>query len=110
MNCPDATRWVATQDRQPPTPHTLHVDGDPCMPSGHHVPRLTRAVPQGTNPRILVLDLEAVDTGKPGHAAFTRVEAKYQERSNEEYDQIQIRSSTSGEPDATIDVTVLHRR
>jgi hypothetical protein len=99
--------WNATQDRQPPTPHTLRVEGMPHMPSPGHTPVLTRAEPQGFNPRILVLTLTAMPPARPSSPAVTPVVARYEERSSREYELVQIRSFVPTEPDALLEIEVL---
>lgn len=109
MSCSGTPQWEAVQNRQPPTPHSIRVSGKPCMPSANYEPVLTRAVPQGINPRVLLLDLTAADTGGVGADVLRRAPVTYEETSNQEYDQVQIRSHVNTEHSATIDVQILEK-
>jgi hypothetical protein len=101
------TNWSAVQNRQPPGPWRLRVDGDPRMPTPQHKPVLTKAVPQGINPRILILDLKATPPTGGAPQVVTRVPVHYEERSNQEYDQVDIRSQVNTEPGALVSVEVV---
>jgi hypothetical protein len=48
-------RWKAWLDRMPPGTPTLHVTGKCVFPKHGYKVKLTRAVPQGINPAILLL-------------------------------------------------------
>jgi hypothetical protein len=54
--------WSATEDRQPPGVR-FYVTGKVVTSNGGLQPRLTKTVPQGINPAILLLDLTIEDTG-----------------------------------------------
>ena len=54
--------WTATEDRQPPGVR-LYVAGKVVTSNGGLQPRLTKTVPQGIKPTILLLDLTIEDTG-----------------------------------------------
>lgn len=79
MDSCNTRNWSAWENRQPPGPPRLHVTGEVETPSAHKVPRLARAIPQGINPSILILNLTVVETGEtaPEVVAFRRVH--YQE-------------------------------
>jgi hypothetical protein len=47
--------WKAVQDNMPPGPSTISVRGTCKFPNHYHTVKLTKAVPQGINPAILLL-------------------------------------------------------
>lgn len=47
--------WKAWIDMMPPGPPTLHVTGKCVFPKHGYKVKLTKAVPQGINPKILLL-------------------------------------------------------
>lgn len=49
------TGWKAWEDQMPPGPPTLHVIGKCLFPTHGYKVRLKKAVPQGINPKILLL-------------------------------------------------------
>lgn len=50
--------WKAWIDTMPPNQNVLHVEGScTCQDGGHHL-HLIRAEPQGTNPTILLLQIQ----------------------------------------------------
>ena len=51
-------QWSAVHDFMPPTPARLRVNGTCDMPTPGYTLTLNRAVPQGINPRILLLHLK----------------------------------------------------
>lgn len=101
--------WRATQDRQPPPPYTLLVEGTPSLPTPAHTPVLKRAEPQGVNPRVLILNLTAIAPAYPAPQVVTPAPVRYDERSGREYDQVAIRSTVATAADETIDVHVIGR-
>lgn len=53
----DAKNWGAWINRMPPGPASLHVVGNLMLSNPGQVPVLKPATPQGTNERVLILDL-----------------------------------------------------
>ena len=95
-NCSD---WYASHDHMPGRPKTLHVSGKCEFPTAGYTVELKPASPQGINPKIYILN--KIVTPPPGPAAdvLTTVEVRYDEKTDTEYDQVQI------EPDSVfIDV------
>lgn len=86
--------WHAWVNAMPPGPQTLHVTGTVSVPEGNKVVKLVRAVPQGFNPRILMLDLQM-------HAASSRdteVKVHYSEvASVDRFDAVHIRFPNGGD-------------
>lgn len=101
------TNWSAVQNRQPPAPWRIHVEGNPQMPTPGHKPALTKAAPQGSNPRMLILDLRATPPSTPTPQVVTRVPVRYEDRSNLEYDQVDIRSHVNTESGILLTVEVV---
>jgi hypothetical protein len=60
----DTADWYAWLDRMPVGPGAFHVTGVVYLPSPGYEAMLVRAVPQGINPRELILDLKL--TERPG--------------------------------------------
>ncbi len=90
-NCaPETFDWAAVEDRQPPGVR-LRVSGKVVTTNGALRPRLTKAVPQGTNPTILILDLTIEDTGT-GTTDVSPRPAEYREDvSPGQYTSVEIR-------------------
>lgn len=70
--------WHAWVNAMPPGPHTLHVSGTVTVPNGNTLVKLVRAVPQGFNPRILMLNLEIHDSSASS-SNDTEVKVHYSE-------------------------------
>lgn len=88
--------WHAWVNAMPPGPQTLHISGSVAVPDGNKVVKLVRAVPQGFNPRILMLDLEMHDA-KASLANDTLVRVHYSERANvNSFDGVHIRFPNGG--------------
>ncbi len=94
--------WKAVQDLMPPGPFPLTVKGTCDMPTPGYRLSLERAVPQGINPAILILEL--VTTPPPGIVpqVVTPAHVEYREESDQEFTQVDIRSV------AVIDVEHVH--
>ena len=76
---PKHRAWFAWENRQPPGPARLHVGGEVETLSAHRIPKLTRAAPQGTNPKILILNLTIEDSGQGGAQVVDYRPAYYEE-------------------------------
>jgi hypothetical protein len=59
---PNTKNWKAWQDLQPPGPPTLHATGE-VETTNSNQPHLSEANPQGTNPKILLLNLTITTAG-----------------------------------------------
>lgn len=67
MATPKTKDWDAWIDLMPgPKSPTLHVKGSVETTSGNQFPELSEAIPQGINPKILILVLGIKSTGNPG--------------------------------------------
>lgn len=87
----ETRNWFAWENNMPPGPVRLQVTGEVKTPSAHQVPRLTRAVPQGINPRILILNLTVEETGKTGPEVVDFRRAYYEEECRpEQFTDVQI--------------------
>ena len=87
----DCTDWYASHDHMPPGPKTLHVSGKCEFPTAGYSVELKPAEPQGINPKIYILDKIVHEPEKPGSDVITTVEVRYDEKTETEYDQVQIR-------------------
>jgi hypothetical protein len=83
--------WSAVENNMPPGPVRLQATGEVKTPSAHQVPKLARAVPQGINPKILILNLTVEETGKGGAEAEDFRRADYEEECKaEQFTEVQI--------------------
>lgn len=71
--------WSAWEDHQPPGPVSFHVKGTVVVIATNYRATLEKTVPQGTNPKILLLDLVVEETGDVGGDAITDIPAVYSE-------------------------------
>ncbi len=86
-NCRD---WSAWHDHEPPGPPVLHVRGECEFPTAGYSVELRRHVPQGINPRDLLLDLIVHEPSGPAADVITVVEARYREETDVEHDTVTI--------------------
>jgi hypothetical protein len=87
----DTRNWYAWENNMPPGPVRLQATGEVKTPSAHKLPRLTRAKPQGINPKILILDLTVEETGKVGPEVVDFRRAYYEEGCKpEQFTEVQI--------------------
>lgn len=92
MNVPQSRKWNAWLDLMPMGPPTLHVTGEVETPASNHVPTLTEAEPQGINEKILILDLDIVDSGGIGTQAFGYRDASFEKRVERgQYTHVEVR-------------------
>ena len=83
--------WSATESSMPVGIVKLHVAGEVETPSVHELPALTRAVPQGFNPRILILNLSVEDTGDDGAKIVDFRRTRYEEECRpQQFSQVQV--------------------
>ena len=87
--------WKAWENHQPPGPATLHVFGTVSTRATNYSVTLERMVPQGFNPRILLLRLIVTQLGAVGGDAITPHEVTYEETVHDgfepgDYDSIAI--------------------
>lgn len=88
--------WHAWVNAMPPGPHTLHVSGTVTVPNGDTLVKLARAVPQGFNPRILILNLE-LHNASASSCNDTEVKVHYSEPASvDSFDGIHIRFPNGG--------------
>lgn len=89
MGTPDC-EWEAVHDSMPPGPARLRVTGTCVMPTPGYTLTLSRAEPQGFNPRILILNLEVeAPTGFVAQV-LTPTPVAYEETTDLHYDSISI--------------------
>ena len=91
--------WSAWEDHQPPGPISFYVKGTIVVRATNYAARLVTKVPQGINPKILLLDLFVEKTGPIGGDAITELEARYSEESDYKtgtYTEVTILSQGSG--------------
>jgi hypothetical protein len=89
--------WHAWINAMPPGPSVLHVTGTVSVPDGNQIVTLVRAVPQGFNPRILILDLEMHDASA-STTHDTEVKVYYSEQAGvDSFDGVHIRFPNGGD-------------
>ena len=90
MPTPRTKDWKAIDNKRPPN-STLTVTGLVETPNASSLPVLKRAVPQGINPAILMLNLTIEAIGEPGAEVVDFRPAEYEEDSREKnYEQVDI--------------------
>jgi hypothetical protein len=75
----------------PPGPKTLYVTGKCEFPTAGYSVELRPADPQGINPKIYILEKIVHEPSGPAADVLTVVEVRYEEQTDTEYDQVQIR-------------------
>jgi hypothetical protein len=96
----------ATADMMPPAPYRFRVHSRIEAPTPAFTAFLTKAVPQGINPLILILDVVLVK--KPGTViqVVTEIDADYEDKNYKgKYKQVTVRY---GKVTKTVDVRVVH--
>jgi hypothetical protein len=74
------TGWEAWEDQMPPGPSTLHVTGKCRFPTHGYKVKLKKAVPQGINPSILLLNKVVTAPSGPVIQVPEVVEVNYKQR------------------------------
>lgn len=91
----DCHDWSAWHDHQPPGPPVLHVRGECEFPTAGYSVELKRSEPQGINPKDLLLDLVVHEPSGPAAQVITKVEARYREETDFEYETVTIKGYAS---------------
>ena len=101
----DRSKFKAWKDEMPGSSHKLIVTGEVECPTTGWTVSMSEAKPPGINPKILILQIDAVKpTGRAGEM-ITHVPVRFEKAGNNNYDQITIRGAG---PDFTIDVEIAH--
>lgn len=74
--------WTAFVDFRPPGPSTLRVSGTCEFPTAGFSAKLRRRVPQGFNPRDLLLEKIVQAPEGPAATVITEIELRYEEQAN----------------------------
>jgi hypothetical protein len=82
--------FTAIHDFQPPTPARLRVEGTCDMPDPGYELRLVKAVPQGFNPAILLLNLEQRRLPGQFPAVITPFAVRYEEKTDARFTHVTI--------------------
>lgn len=82
--------WSAVHDFMPPNPPRLRVHGVLVMPTPGYRLTLTRAVPQGINPDILLLDLHTEPPSGIVRQVLSPTTVSYQETTDTRYTSVHI--------------------
>ena len=70
--------------------YKIHVTGDVEVTATNQTPKLSDRVPQGINPRILLLNLTIVTSGVGGQIVFYRSVQYTKATSGDQYDEVDI--------------------
>jgi hypothetical protein len=76
----DTGDWYSWLNKMPPGPASFHVSGVVYLPTPGYDVRLVPAVPQGTNPAELILDLEVTPRTGFWPQVVTPVNVRYDQR------------------------------
>lgn len=82
--------WKAWQDSMPPGPSTIHVVGKCTFPTPGYKVKLTKAVPQGINPAILLLRLTITKPTGIVPPVIQKVEVRYKAKTKTKYTHVTI--------------------
>jgi hypothetical protein len=83
--------WKAWHSRKPAQPAILYVQAQCKFPTAGYKVELRRASALGIDPAILVLDLVINELPGPHADVITRMEVRYQEKTHQRYEHVQIR-------------------
>ena len=86
----DCGDWYASHDHMPGKPKTLYVTGKCKFPQPGYSVELKPAIPPGKNPAIYLLKKIVRKPLDPAADAITTVEVRYEEQTDNEYDEVQI--------------------
>jgi hypothetical protein len=82
--------WKAWQDSMPPGPSTINVVGSCVFPTPGYKVKLTKAVPQGINPAILLLRLTITKPTGIVPQVLQKVEVRYSAKTKARYTHVTI--------------------
>jgi len=83
--------WYAWINKMPGSPHRLFVIGTCVFPTTGWTVKLKRAVPQGTNPAILILDKIVKPPTGIVLPVITTVNVRYEEMAHVDFKEVEIR-------------------
>lgn len=83
-------QWTATHDFTPPGPARLRVEGTCTMPTPGYKLSLEKAVPQGFNPHILLLNLKIEAPSEVVPQVLTPTSVCYRLETDFDYQQVTI--------------------
>jgi hypothetical protein len=98
-------KFKAWQDEMPGSARKLIVTGEVQCPTTGWKVVLSEARPQGINPAILILDIEATKPTGPAGDVITIVPVRFETAHGAAYKEVTIRG---GGPDFTIPVEIAH--
>ena len=101
----DEKEFKAWIDKMPGANNTLHVTGTVTVPTTGWQATLTEANPQGTNPKILILEVKTVKPTGPVGEVVSHVPVRYDKPQSPDYTDVTIRRDGD---EFTIPVTTTH--
>lgn len=84
------SNWKAWQDSMPPGPSTINVVGSCVFPTPGYKVKLTKAVPQGINPAILLLRLTITKPTGIVPQVLQKVEVRFRAKTKTKYTHVTI--------------------
>jgi hypothetical protein len=84
------SNWKAWQNSMPPGPSTINVTGSCTFPTHGYKAKLTKAVPQGINPAILLLKLTITKPSGPVIQIPQKVEVRFRDKAPRRYTHVTI--------------------
>jgi hypothetical protein len=96
--------WYAWVDHQPPGPPVFHVVGEVLVANPGIQATLVYRIPQGINPRILLMDLVLVQLPGAWPQILTWKTVRY-DRINGNYDSVQVFFKNSSITDIAVELT-----
>jgi len=101
----DQSEFKAWIDKMPGANNTLHVTGKVTVPTtGYHV-SLVEAVPQGINPKVLILEVKKVKPTGPAGQMIEHLPVRYDKPKSSDYTEVTIRGDG---PEFSIPVEIVH--
>ena len=88
------TDWTAIHDFMPPGPAHLTVSGKCTFPTPGYKVTLTKKVPQGIIPAILLLEKTVTPPSGPQPDVVTTISVKYEEVTDHRYTEVELSDGT----------------
>jgi len=82
--------WEAIHDFMPPRPARLRVTGKCTSPTQGYKVVLKVKNPQGTNPKILILEKKVIPPTGPVPDVVTTIDVRFEEKTDTNYTDVQI--------------------
>ena len=104
MSNPDEKEFKAWLDKMPGANNTLHVTGTVTVPTTGWTVTLTEAVPQGINPKILILEVKKVKPYGVSGDMVSHIPVRFDKPHSPDYTEVTVRDDGG---DFTIPVEIV---